>query len=225
MSKRKIISLGCAMILGLGCLTGCVSDPVEEKQESLPTLPPAAQPWEAPERDRIGGEEGIWTLYLPGKNGLSLVPQHIPAIPGALLEERMEETVRELLSFSGNSQADSLGKGTELTLFGEYPVEYSGGIVTVNLGSPALSLSYRDFYTLSLALASTLCEIDSVRCVNVLVADRSVGLDTTGSLAMGSVISHPGENIPVLWAERVGHAADFLYDAVLPPGERAGNLL
>ena len=157
--------------------------------------------WEAPDGDRISGEEGLWTLYLPAKNGLNLVAQHVAAEPGILRAEKLETLTRELLSFQSNAQVDALGGETELTLFGDNPVEYSGGVVTVNLGSSALGLSYREFYTLSLALAATLCEIESVRCVNVLVAGQSVGLDTTGSLAMGSLIAHPGENLPVLWEQ------------------------
>ena len=201
MSMKKITSLAAALVLMTLALTGCASRKGEEQTGELPTLPPAQVSWSAPDGDWISGEEGLWTLYLPGKNGLNLVAQHVVSIPGLLRMEMLEAIVRELLSYPGNVQVDALGGDTELTLYGENPVEYSGGVVTVNLGSSALGLSYRAFYTLSLSLAATLCEIDSVRCVNVLVAGRSVGLDTTGSLAMGSLIAHPGENLPVLWEQ------------------------
>ena len=202
MKGRKTGCLCAALVLLAAVLSGCGQIPVgQETAETLPTLPPAAVEWEAPDGDQTEGEEGLWTLYLPGKNGLNLVAQHVPSVPGLLRTEMLEAITRELLSFPANQQVDSLGGGAELTLYGANPVEYSGGVVTVNLGSSALSLSYRAFYTLSLALASTLCEGDSVRCVNVLVAGRSVGLDTSGSLAMGSLIAHPGENLPVLWEQ------------------------
>ncbi len=199
MRNRKRLCLIIALTLAAFCLSGCVQDPAETPREDLPTLPPAEAGWEAPDGDRIAEEEGLWTLYLPAKNGLNLIAQHVPSIPGILRTQRMEAVVRELLTWPGNNQTDALGGGTELTLYGENPVEYSGGVVTVNLGSSALGLSYRSFYTLSLALASTLCEVDTVTCVNVLVAGRAVSLDTTGSLAMGSLTAHPGENLPVLW--------------------------
>lgn len=169
--------------------------------ESLPTLPPARVEYAAPDGDFSTGEAALWTLYLPGKNGMHLVAQHVQNIPGLLQTEELEAVTRELLSYPSNSTVDAVGGDITLNLYGDNPVEYSGGVVTVNLASSALSLSYRAFYTLSLALASTLCEMEQVRCVNVLVAGQSVGLDTTGTLAMGSLVAHPGENLPVLWEQ------------------------
>ena len=199
--RRKTICLISALAVAAAGLSGCAQKPGEETAESLPTLPPAAAGYTAPDGDHTRGEQGLWTLYLPGKNGLTLVAQHVPSIPGLLRAETLEAVTRELLSYPANNQVDSLGGDTELTLYGENPVEYSAGVVTVNLGSSALAMSYRSFYTMSLALAATLCETDAVRCVNVMVAGQSVGLDTTGSLAMGSLVSHPGENLPVLWEQ------------------------
>ena len=201
MKGKKLISLAAALAMLPAALSGCAARLPAQPDEGLPELPPPSLELTAPDEDRISGEEGLWTLYLPGKNGMNLVAQHVPSIPGMLKSEVLERVTRELLSFPANQQVDSLGGDMELSLYGENPVEFSGGVVTVDLGSSALSLSYRAFYTLSLALASTLCEIDSVRCVNILVAGRSVGLDTTGSLPMGSLIAHPGENLPVLWEQ------------------------
>ncbi len=201
MNGKKLLSGMLALSLMLAGLTGCASNPLEESDEALPTLPPPAPGWEAPDGDWISGEEGLWTLYLPARNGMNLVAQHVPSTPGLLRTEQLEAIARELLSYPGNSEVDALGDGAELTLAGESPVEFSAGVATVNLGSSAVGLSYRAFYTLCLALASTLCEVESVRCVNVLVAGRSVSLDTTGSLPMGSLIAHPGENLPVLWEQ------------------------
>ena len=197
-NRARLCCLLCALCLGL---TGCAGRTARQDTGSVPTLPPASTAYAAPDGDRISGEEGLWTLYLPAKNGLNLVAQHVAAEPGILRAEKLETLTRELLSFQSNAQVDALGGETELTLFGDNPVEYSGGVVTVNLGSSALGLSYRALYTLSLALAATLCEEESVRCVNVLVAGQSVGLDTMGWLAMGSLIAHPGENLPVLWEQ------------------------
>ncbi len=195
--KRRLL----AFLTALLCLSGCARRTVDRPEENLPTLPPPSPGWEAPDGDRMIREDGIWTLYLPGQNGLNLVAQHVPAIPGILQAEKMEAIVRELLNYPGNNQVESLGGGTDLTLYGENPVEFSGGVATVNLGSSALGLSYRALYTLGLALAATLCEMDTVRCVNILTAGQSVSLDTAGLLPMGSLIAHPGENLPVLWEQ------------------------
>ena len=196
--KGKILALGLAMLLGL---SACSRDGTVNPSDSLAPLPPAEVEYTAPDGDFSSGEAELWTLYLPGKNGLNLVAQHVQSVPGILRTETMEAITRELLSFPSNQMVDALGGETELTLYGEDPVEYSGGVVTVNLGSSALGLSYRQFYTACLALAQTLCEMETVRCVNVLVAGRSVGLDAAGTLAMGSLTAHPGENLPVLWEQ------------------------
>ena len=201
MRGKKLLSLTVALSLITAGLAGCARNPAEDTYEEIPTPGMPVLEWNAPDGDSLTEAEGLWPLYLPAKNGLNLVAQHVPSVPGILRAEKMEAICRELLSYPANNQVDSLGGETELTLYGTNPVEFSGGVVTVNLGSSALGLSYRAFYTLSLALASTLCEIENVRCVNVLVAGRSVGMDTTGSLAMGSLIAHPGENLPVLWEQ------------------------
>ena len=216
MRRTKRICLLITLAVTAAAAAGCAPR-IGEEEGPLPTLPAVNVPWEAPDGDRISGEEGLWTLYLPGKNGLSLVAQHVPSTPGLLRAEMMEAIVGELLSYPANTQVDSLGGAVELSLYGDSPVEFSGGIVTVNLGSSALGLTYRSLYTASLALASTLCEIDSVRCVNVLVAGRSVGLDTTDGLAMGSLYAHPGENLPVLWEQMEAKRAPIGQNAAETP--------
>ena len=201
--NRRAVSLALILCLAAMTLSSCALRTGAEWEEEGPAepLPRASVAWQAPDGDFISGDAGLWTLYLPGRNGLSLVAQHVQNIPGTLRSEEAEAIVRELLDFPANQQVDSLGGEIQLALASENPVEYSGGVVTVNLGSSALGLGYRGFYTLSLALAATLCELENVRCVNVMVAGQSVGLDTGGILAMGSVTAHPGENLPVLWEQ------------------------
>ena len=197
-AARRMLALAAALALTL-TMGGCAGR-IPEEPESSPVLPPARSSYQAPDGDVPVGEERMYTLYLPGKNGMHLLAQHLTLGP-ASLQETVEQLIRALLNFESNDQVDDLGRGVSLSLFGPDPVELSGGICTVNLGSSALQLKYQDYYTLSLALASTLCELDSIRCVNVLVADQSVGLDITGCLAMGSLTAHPGENLPVLWEQ------------------------
>ncbi len=212
---RKALCLMLAALLPL--VSGCARHTAQDGAEGPRALPMAHVAWQAPDGDYVAGETGLWTLYLPGKNGLNLVAQHVQSIPGILLAEEAEAVVRELLSYPGNQQVDALGGDVALTLAAENPVEVSGGVVTVNLGSSALGLGYRGFYTLSLALAATLCELDSIRCVNVLVAGQSVGLDTSGTLAMGSLTAHPGENLPVLWEQMEAKKTPVGSDASTTP--------
>ena len=216
MRKRKSCLILAALTLTLA-LGGCAGPLTEEPRDGTPELPEARVGWAAPDGDYFSGEPGLWTLYLPGKNGLNLVAQHVQSIPGILKAEEIEAITRELLSYPGNQQVDSLGGDTALSLAAENPIEMSGGVVTVNLASSALGLGYRGFYTLSLALAATLCEKENVRCVNVLVAGQSVGLDTSGSLAMGSLTAHPGENLPVLWEQMEAKRTPVGADAATTP--------
>ena len=57
----------------------------------------------------------------------------------------------------------------------------------------------KERYWLSVALATTLCALDEINGVNVLIAGQSVALDTSGNLAMGTLTGHPGENLQGLW--------------------------
>ncbi len=214
--KRRIACLGLCMMLLV--LSGCAPRQIAEWEEKpTQTLPMAGVAWQAPDGDFISGEAALWTLYLPARNGLNLVAQHVQSIPGVLRSEEAEAVVRELLAYEANQQVNSLGGDIQLALSSENPIEYSGGVVTVNLASSALGLGYRGFYTLSLALAATLCEMESVRCINVMVAGQSVGLDTGGLLPMGSITSHPGENLPVLWEQMEAKKTPVGSDAAETP--------
>ncbi len=185
-----------AMIFLLG---GCAGY-VPEENHAQAVLSPTDTEYAAPEGDVPLSRGGLYTLYLPAYNGLYLAPQHV-MLEAASRQDTLENLVRTLLAYPGNDEVRAFETQRPLGLYGPSPVELSGGICTVNLASSALQLNYSNFYTLSLAIAATLCELDSVESVNILVADQSVGLDTTGSLAMGSLVSHKGENLQALWGQ------------------------
>ncbi len=195
--KRTLAVLMAACLLLM--LAGCSGSKTAEKATPAALSAPVCG-YTAPDGDMPVSGDALYTLYLPGKNGMYLLGQPV-MLEGATLQETVETLVRRLLAWESNDQVDALGNGTELTLFGLNPVEISGGICTVNLGSSALQLNYRNFYIMSLAISATLCELDSINSVNILVADKSVGLDITGGLAMGSLTAHTGENLPVLWEQ------------------------
>ncbi len=195
-SRGKLLRSVCVALCCLLTMTGCTGRQQGEQKQVL-TLPPARSSYEAPRTDRPIGGDRLYALYLPGNNGLSLAAQHVSLGPGTS-QEIAEALVQNLLNHEG---MQVLGADTRLSLFGDHPVELSGGVCTVNLGSSALQLSYRNFYTVALALAATLCELDNISSVNVLVADQSVGLDVAGGLAMGGIMAHPGESLPVLWEQ------------------------
>ena len=197
MSKRTL-----CLILAMSCLlflTGCSGNPKEERQPA-PTLAPAEARYDAPDGDGIITEGGEYRLYLPGRDDLHLVSRSIELEP-ANLNDTAEMLLRSLISWEGDGETKKLGSTRPLDLYGTHPIEISGGVCTVNLTSSALQLSLSDYYKNCLAIATTLCELNEINSVNILVADQSVGLDITGNLAMGTLTAHPGENIPVLWEQ------------------------
>ena len=193
---------GICLLLALCCLTvlsGC-SGRREEDRQPAPTLSPAETRHIAPEQDEVISEGGEYRLYLPGRDDLGLVSRSTQLDP-ANLSDTAEMLVRSLIAYPGDEETRKLGGNRALDLYGEHPIEVSGGICTVNLATSALQLSLRDYYKNCLALATTLCELKEINSVNVLVADQSVGLDITGNLPMGTLTAHPGENLPVLWEQ------------------------
>ena len=194
MRKKWTRALAC--LCCLAALSGCVKQNAAEKQAAA-TLPPAFTAYAAPDGDEIRTEARERILYLPEASGLHLTASRVLIEAGSLIE-----TAEELTRIQLEAHSDLLFGGTRwLSLYGSHPLEISGGICTVNLGSSALTLSTAELYKVCVALATTLCDLDEINFVNVLVADQSVGLDITGSLAMGSLTGHPDENLPVLWEQ------------------------
>ena len=178
-------------------LSGCAPR-AKEEQAPLSTLAPAAVTWAAPDGDFGQGLPKEYLIYSLDEEGNQwLRPRQV-----TLTAADLYDTARQLVDLALSRQENGgLGGGVPLTLYGDSPVEISGGICTVNLGSSALQLSHSAFYRACVALATTLCELDEISFVNVLVADQSVGLDITGNLAMGSLTAHPDENLAVLWEQ------------------------
>lgn len=196
---RKIISL----LLALSCmllLAGCTGKTIEEDKTPVPTLPPAEARYAAPDGDGILADSREYRIYLPGKDGLHLVSRTV-WLEAADLNDTAEMLVRSLITFDGDQETRKLGGTRPLELYGAHPIEISNGICTVNLTSSARQLDLSEYYKNCLALSTTLCELEEINSVNVLVADQSVALDITGNLPMGTLIAHPGENIPVLWEQ------------------------
>lgn len=207
-----------SMILALVCLftlTGCAGTSAAPSG-AVATLPPAVSRYDAPTGDAAAAIQRVFPLYLPSRDGQKLLAQYSPVsiTPGMTPAEAV---VRALLAFPGNDAVTSLGGSVTLGLYGTSPVEASGSVCTVNLSSSALQLDYDQRYTLFLALASTLCEVDSIRFVNVLVADQAVGLDISGNLAAGSLTAHPGEELPVLWEQMDARRTPLGADAAQQP--------
>ena len=196
MRRRKPIRLLAALCL-LTLLSGCGNKGVEEAAP-VQTLAPATVRWEAPDGDRVVGKPGDYLLYVPVKDQAKLGVRSVH-LESANLTDTAEELIRRLLAeVNGNG---ALRIERELDLYRDAPLEISRGVCTVNLSSAALQLSYSDYYKLSAALATTLCELEEIRSVNVLTAGQSVAMDSPGRLPMGSMTGHADEDLSVLWEQ------------------------
>ena len=195
---RRIICAALCLCLLAG-VSGCAGKKAEERA-AAPALPPADCGFEAPDGDSVIADARSRIIYLPGTNDLRLIPRQVWMEP-LCLTDTVKELMQVLLTWHGDADTLSLGGDRQLALYGEHPIEISGGICTVNLASSALQLSYRELYRACIAISTTLCEMDEISYVNILVAGQSVGMDITGSLPMGSLTAHPDENLPVLWEQ------------------------
>ena len=194
---------GICLLLALCCMVflgGCAGRRIEEDKTPAPTLPPAEARYTAPDGDGIDAESREYRMYLPGRDGLHLVPRSV-RLEAANMNDTAEALVRSLIAFEGDGEAKRFGGTRTPDLYGAHPIEISGGVCTVNLTSSMLQLNLSEYYKNCLALSTTLCEMDEINSVNVLVADQSVALDISGNLPMGTLIAHPGENIAVLWEQ------------------------
>ena len=199
MMKQKALCL-LLMLCLLAGLTGCAVKLPQEESAPPPTLPPAEARFTAPDGDGIISGGGEYKLYFPSADGLHLVSRTTVIEPANLIDTT-EMIVRQMIAFQGDEEARKLGGSRPLDLYGAHPIEISGGVCTVNLTASALQMSSSEYYKTCIALSTTLCELNDINSVNVLVNDRSVALDITGNLPMGTLIAHPGENIPVLWEQ------------------------
>lgn len=194
--RRKHSLLICLLLLAV-LLTSCTAD---QQRSPVPSLPPVSASPEAPLGDAGLQHEVLAALQLPSLDGQSLLAFYEP-LTLSRDQHPAEPILRALLNHEGNSRVRALGGGVPLTLSGSGPVEISGGVCTVSLTPSALQLSNQELYICALSIAATLCELDDVDYVNLLIAGNPVAMDVSGNLPLGSVTAHPGQELPVLWEQ------------------------
>ena len=197
MKKRLICLMMCLCLAPLAA--GC-SRTLETSAVPAWTLPPAASAYDPPVGDAGLNHTRTVALYLPSGDRQRLVTEYA-ALSLNYGRHDAESVVRALLAQPGENGLSALTGGASLSLYGTSPVEVCGSVCTVNLSASALQLSRQDFHSVCMALTATLCQLDGVQYVNVLVADQAVGMDITGILPLGSQTARPGEELPVLWEQ------------------------
>lgn len=193
---KTLKRLACLMLC-TAMLSGCSS------QTSLApnvALPPSAAGPEAPIGDAGLQQEIIAALHLPSQDGQTLLTFYAP-LTISRDQHPAQAILQALLSHPGNSRVRPVAGTTALSLYGADPVEISGSLCTVNLSASALSLSSQDLYTAALSIAATLCELDDIDYVNLLIAGRPVAMDISGNLPLGLLTAPPAQELPVLWEQ------------------------
>lgn len=187
-------------LCSLFLLNGCAGRKIEDYQIPASTLPPAEARYTAPDGDGIVMENRKCQIYLPGRDGLHLVSREV-TVDAENLNDAVEKLMQQLLTYEGDADAKPLGGSKPLELYGTHPIEISGGVCTVNLTRTAKQLKLSEYYKHCLAISTTLCELNEINGVNILVEDESLPLDTPGYLPMGTLMGHAGESLPVLWEQ------------------------
>jgi len=189
---------------GLFCLIlcGCLLSACTVTPDALPAaaLPAALPGPDAPVGDAGLQHEAIIPLYLPSLDDQTLLTFYqTMRLPGD--RHPAEQVLQALLSFPGNNRVRALGKNGAFSLAGANPIEISGSVCTINLSASAWQLSMQDLYTAALAIAATLCEMDDISHVNLLIAGTPIALDAGGNLPLGTLTAHSGQELPVLWEQ------------------------
>ena len=184
------------------CLTGCsagipiTSNSIDMSIQSKPVAPIAP----------IGDANVTYfekaTLYLPMYSG-GYLTNFETEIQYSLSRNRAETLMRNLLAFEGDGYIASLGGETKLSLYGKNPVEVSAGVATVNLGATALQLDKLDLYLAASAICNTLCTLENINAVNILVVDKPIGLDIANTLPLGSLTESTNVDLQGFFQQKI----------------------
>ena len=163
------------------------------------TLPPVTLKGNVPTADAEKAYEQTVMMYLPSLDGTRLlaVPQRVAVPAGQHMAKMLCEV---LLAYPATENTAAVGAGIQLSLAGKESVEVSGSVATVNLGPSALALSNEQFFTVSQALANTLCQFGDIQYVNVLINGVQPGLNQESTLPAGCFQMNMREDLAALWS-------------------------
>ena len=195
MMKRLRMALCLLMCLCL--LSSCTGVTATAPTATLPPVNPGPA---APYGDAALRYTATVPLYLPSVDGQTLLAFY-DTLTLTYGQHPAESILRALLRHEGNSRVAPIGGTVELTLAGSNPVILSGGVCTVNLSASALLLSSEAFYTAAQAIAATLCELDDIDYVTLLVSGSPVAMDVGGNLPLGTMSAAIGQELPILWEQ------------------------
>lgn len=210
--KRRLICLLLVCLLLAGCSVQTANPPME----SFPDVMLPSRLYAAPIGDAGLSYEAQAAMSLPARDGQRLLTLYEP-LTFTHGQHPAETILRALLSHADTRRTSAIGGGTPLTLVGSDPVEVSCGIATVNLSPDAAALSPQALHGVCQAIADTLCQLEDISHVNVLIAGCAPGMDASGCLPLGVLTAQPGQELPVLWEQfSARRAADAEKPAATP---------
>ncbi len=204
MRKKRFLT-GLCLLLAL-CLSGCTAGVDAINNTSSVTLPPAAVSYRAPTGDTNQETAQNVLLYVPNAAGTRLIAR-TERLTASAARHPAEAALSRLLAFEGSDSARPLSREARLQLSTVNPVEISGDVATVNLGTSALSLSHSELYVICQAIANTLTQWGDIRYVNVLVSSMQPGLDVGASVPAGCFAQNVNDSIDALTAAAETQAA------------------
>ena len=148
-SKFRLMALMMALLL---TLTSCSR---ESSLAPAETLPPPSAPYAAPTDDTGLDYEQDVALYLPAKNGQTMLCFWRTA---ALRYDQMpaEAVLQLLLQEEGDGSAVPLKEYGNVSLAQGSAVTTAGHVCTVDLSSAALQMGIHELYMVCLSIATTL---------------------------------------------------------------------
>jgi germination protein M len=204
MKRNRFIRRGVALAALCALLSGCspVAFEVQKGPAEVALPEPEAGVPEAPMGDSKREDSALISLYYISEDGQALKQiQRQVSLPS---DKTLEEVVAEnLLSMPENAALGAVAPyGTTLL-----SLEQSNGVVTVDLSIDARSVENEQaLLNMRAAFANTLCALDGVAHVNLLIGGQEEGIL---GMPMGSMGKNDG-NLATLWAQVQADEARFV---------------
>lgn len=194
--KTRISALLLALLLTLSACSR------ESSLTPTETLPPPRQTADAPTDDQGLDYESSVALYLPARNGQTMLCSWKTA--ALRYDQPPAETVLTLLlQEEGDGNAVPLRELGDVALAQGEAVTTANRVCTVNLSSAALKMGIQELYTVCLSISATLCALPDIRFVNILVAGNPVAMDVQNLLPLGALSASAGEHLTARWEQLV----------------------
>lgn len=197
---RKItIAAAVGLLLSLLLLCGCQMADMQAEQQEVTLPSPQRTQMELPNADTVPVRQVEAELYMASADGAMLIPvAHRLTVD--YTQEAALALMEALISADEAGMVNPIPEGTRVL-----NVEHSGKLVTVDLSIDAYgATSDREMLMMDVAIARTLCSLEDVDVVNLLIGGRKYSLQ---GMSMGALDAESAD-LTLLWA-KAGMEADM----------------